>query len=363
MTAPLATRRPGFTLVELLVVIAIIGILVALLLPAVQAAREAARRMSCQTNVKNISLGLLNYESAKGFFPPGATYLPVGGLNGPSFHVDLLPYLEDSALFASVGQALQEARRTNPNAQLDYGSIQSLKNIAVSVYQCPSDGAPFARDDFAGGEGFPGSNYSGVMGSSAAYATYVAGATGGEFGGGVCESEGGTYECAGTPTFNRPHINYDGMLFPGSRVKIGEVVDGTSKTYLIGERWYQLRLWSQGVNKTVATIPKKPIAQSDVWSCMNISPRVPLNGNLDQVGYYFIHRDDKDRPGPSNGKKPLNPGNLPFGSFHPGGGNFALVDGSCQFIADDVAPIVYISYGSKNLGETGSEPLKVPVTF
>src|SRR5688500_14646590 len=112
MTVPGRSRSssPGFTLVELLVVIAIIGVLVALLLPAVQAAREAARRMSCQNNLKQIGLGCLNYESAKGALPPGTLN---GTLQGPEgravgFQVVILPYVEQSGISSRVTAAIKQ---------------------------------------------------------------------------------------------------------------------------------------------------------------------------------------------------------------------------------------------------------------
>src|SRR5688572_25865626 len=92
----------GFTLVELLVVIAIIGVLVALLLPAVQAAREAARRMKCQSNMKNIGLACLNYESANRTYPPGARPANQATNNGLSFNVLILPYVEQGAIDSNV---------------------------------------------------------------------------------------------------------------------------------------------------------------------------------------------------------------------------------------------------------------------
>ncbi len=97
-----ARRCAGFTLVELLVVIAIIGVLVALLLPAVQAAREAARRSQCGNNLKQIGLAVLNHDSAKGRFPAGSTAAStsIDSMNSSQWSVDLLPYAEQAPVFA-----------------------------------------------------------------------------------------------------------------------------------------------------------------------------------------------------------------------------------------------------------------------
>src|SRR5262249_10006059 len=108
-----ASRRCAFTLVELLVVIAIIGVLVALLLPAVQAAREAARRSQCQNNVKNIGLACLNHETAKGKYPPGGRPANQATNNGLSFHVLILPYVEQGAVDSNVALFIANWKKTH----------------------------------------------------------------------------------------------------------------------------------------------------------------------------------------------------------------------------------------------------------
>jgi prepilin-type N-terminal cleavage/methylation domain-containing protein len=121
----------GFTLVELLVVIAIIGVLVALLLPAIQAAREAARRAQCQNNLKQIGLGVLNYDSAKGRFPPGSTTNGTGitSPNSSTWTVDILPFAEQSALY----------RIWNPAVDFNQPANEALRESFVSLYLCPVD--------------------------------------------------------------------------------------------------------------------------------------------------------------------------------------------------------------------------------
>jgi prepilin-type N-terminal cleavage/methylation domain-containing protein len=125
-------RRNAFTLVELLVVIAIIGILIALLLPAVQAAREAARRSQCQNNLKQIALGVLNYESTYRQFPPSMQY-PSGTVSdGWSAQSRILPFLEQESLFASVDFNVSY---NNPPL---VGGVD-VKTIRVGTYLCPSE--------------------------------------------------------------------------------------------------------------------------------------------------------------------------------------------------------------------------------
>src|SRR4051794_38561286 len=130
----------GFTLVELLVVIAIIGVLVALLLPAVQAAREAARRMSCSNNLKQIGLALHSYESAHSVFPPGRINTYVAG-NGHCWgaYSQMLPFLEQKAVF--------DAMNFSMNPDPDYTTTNAVVNqtaavTVLSTFLCPSDGGP-----------------------------------------------------------------------------------------------------------------------------------------------------------------------------------------------------------------------------
>jgi prepilin-type N-terminal cleavage/methylation domain-containing protein len=123
-------RRSGFTLIELLVVIAIIGILVGLVLPAVHAAREAARRMQCTNNLKQLGLAALNYESANGCYPPNLLSLAgPGGTNGA--FVRILPFFEQGALFNAYN---------NSTFAFDPSNI-TIAGVALGVLWCPSDGS------------------------------------------------------------------------------------------------------------------------------------------------------------------------------------------------------------------------------
>ena len=106
--SPEQASRGAFTLVELLVVIAIIGVLVALLLPAIQAAREAARRMSCQNNLKQMGLAMLNYEGTKKVLPPGSTMGMPQTRNGLSWHVEILPFAEFSSLQSKIENRIKD---------------------------------------------------------------------------------------------------------------------------------------------------------------------------------------------------------------------------------------------------------------
>ena len=368
----------GFTLVELLVVIAIIGILVALLLPAVQAAREAARRMSCQTQMKNHALACLNYESTFRRYPPGATYgtKSNGGNNGFSWSFHVLKFIEGANIADSIDAKLDKqlrADRTKPLHSLSKELLEDIRTVS-SIFSCPSDGE--AIDNFrinGQDEVLAASNYAGVMGSGLSrfqdFSNTGAEALIKE------SSEAGDHYIG--------NMSIDGVLTVPFGAKVAQVSDGTSKTLMLGERWYQLRAWSVGAwYSSIQSQSHMPIQErialkkssEDVY----LPPDVPLTGavasarnikrsytpsaSLDSVknpagvgGYYHAHEDD-DRPGAvDDGLKNGLYNNLGFGSFHTGGANFAYADGSVHFLSEGMSDVVYISLGSRNGGETIDE--------
>ena len=347
-----APRHRGFTLVELLVVIAIIGVLVALLLPAVQAAREAARRMKCQSNVKNVALACLNFESARGTYPPGS--VPVydkQSNNGVSFHVLILPYIEQSALNAQTNALLAQLRQSANGADVYSSAFKDVNLARMDLYTCPTDDANELFDKFADGNGNKRSaaSYSGIAGSymNRALTPDLTTNQSNKGIGGAVASGGGI-----------GHMNVDGMLFPGYGIEASQVTDGTSNTAMIGERWYQLRGWTVGVYWTKGL--KDPIkdntpVNSASSACKNIYEKYPLNANLDTIGYYVYHDNSVDRPPTAGTNKPIQFNDLPFGSFHPGGANFGRADGSVEFVKDDIDTKLYAAMASRN-GEENVGP-------
>jgi prepilin-type N-terminal cleavage/methylation domain-containing protein len=350
-SSPNSTFRRGFTLVELLVVIAIIGVLVALLLPAIQAAREAARRMSCQNNVKNIGLACLNYETAIGTYPPGA--IPVydsdgTGKNGLSFHVFILPYMEQGALSSNVTTFIANYKKNNSGKSPDAYALQDAGFARMEIYLCPSDNAYEVADKF--NNKFTAASYTGVAGSymNRAVAPWSELSTS-PLNRGTCSAVAGGDVGA---------INVDGMLFPGYGVEASQISDGSSNTMLVGERWYQLRAWTVGVYWSGTPLPvvgNTPL-NSASSSCKNIVEKYPLNANLAVIGYYKYHDNAVDRPNTAGTNKPIAFNDLPFGSFHTSGANFGRADGSVLFIGDDIDTKIYAAMASRNADDGPASP-------
>ncbi|MGD9127200.1 MAG: DUF1559 domain-containing protein [Planctomycetia bacterium] len=289
------SRSRGFTLVELLVVIAIIGILIALLLPAIQAAREAARRMQCTSNQKQICLALANYEGNLGCFPPsrvghdGGT--PAEANAGQSGFVCLLPYLELQNVYdmcdLSVGV-------WTPG--LDYSINYPFTEQRPSVYVCPSDDSTPYQEI---------STYKSATGSYAF--------------------------CAGTiwaKASTEAKYNNTGVFYYQSRHTVQDVSDGLSQTIFIGEvvdahTNSSSNLWTRGArDKDCHRTTVNPVNTVDyeTWG-------------YEQPGYgYYIASA--------------------FASRHAGGANFGFGDGHVEFINETIDLDTYRAMSTRAGSET-----------
>jgi prepilin-type N-terminal cleavage/methylation domain-containing protein len=241
----LLRKRCAFTLVELLVVIAIIGVLVGLLLPAVQAAREAARRMQCSNSMKQLSLAMLNYESAFRKFP-------MGGAVDTDFSVQarLLPYVEQVNLHQMLDYALPAF--TGPfNAKVPHPSFVQAFATPLSIFLCPSDPAPSTVRVMAGGTAYTygGLNYMVSFGS-------------------------------GQGTNNDVRWPTDGIVYQRSTRAFRDIIDGSSNTVAFSET---VRSVGDDMTLPAGKLPKFPYAYTlngsgGVSSALNASPGLAATG-------------------------------------------------------------------------------------
>ncbi len=323
---------PGFTLVELLVVIAIIGVLVALLLPAVQAARETARNAQCKNHLKQLSLAMLQHEAALG-------YLPAGGWLGdwvgdPDLGADerqpggwiynLLPYIEQSAvhdLTSGMPTGFQKKR-----------ALGARDAIAISFMNCPSR-RPAIPYPNAASHTPKNSYYSAVHGRS----DYAQNA------GDIHELEAWCFKCApasidaGVKSDWLPPLDeHSGIGFCGTALKLRQITDGLSNTYAIGERFIEPQHYQTG------------LAHADDW---------PMYTGFQDDLYRSVWYDEKD-PVDGEAYLPLQDrdgivgASERFGSAHSGGCNLAMVDGSVPTISYDIDAEVHRKHGHRSDGGT-----------
>jgi len=325
--------RPAFTLVELLVVIAIIGVLVALLLPAIQAAREAARRTQCVNNLKQIGLGMLNFEKARRTFPPGE-FKPAGvNTNGAlAWSVWFLPYIEESNLYGQMD--FKKDIRMEPNWKAD---LTGPVNTIIPVYLCPSMARRQTRREMDGrlgqfnndgiynpgsGEGMACIDYMGISGPGSRVTHPQVGVMyGGERGMLLNMDSGGP--CLGTA----PQCS-------AKTIPMRKVTDGTSHTILVGE------CSGRGVEDSNGD---KPGGESfnkldGAWASKNNVGHIKLNVDTDQHSAI--------NPPPE-----VNWVEHEFFSDHPGGVNVLMCDGSVHFMQDDTHYLIYYALCSRDSGE------------
>ncbi|MCA9246754.1 MAG: DUF1559 domain-containing protein [Planctomycetales bacterium] len=298
----------GFTLVELLVVIAIIGILVSLLLPAVQSAREAARRTECTNNLKQVGLAIHNYAAAfNETFPPGAL-----GEGHHGLFSYILPYIEQTAIFDSF-PSMDSSGHGSPH-----------RFTEISEYICPS--YPF---DHVNQKGAPKYDY-----QEGAVTTYQ-GVGGTSNDPNVdCDPEGGMRNCLST---SHGPIPQNGIFAYRLERRFRDVRDGLSNTFAAGE--FIHRDWSPGLSYS------DPPGNVRAWILGDNGPgkgiyaykilEQPLNAKIDR--------------GASTGAVDFN--HLPMGSYHPGGGVFVLGDASVTFVTDGVNFDVYQGHATISASE------------
>jgi prepilin-type N-terminal cleavage/methylation domain-containing protein/prepilin-type processing-associated H-X9-DG protein len=290
-------RKSAFTLVELLVVITIIGILIALLLPAVQAAREAARRIQCGNNFKQVGVALHNYHAVKGCFPMGMS--DNGGYWGWSTF--LLPYIEQQAVFEMCSFT----------GGSNYWSASPLHNrdatkTWISAYLCPSD--PQAQ--------------TGGANNGAAVSVHTPDELAGLSD--MCAVSDSVEWMTSNHGLPRMFPEVDGVFGADGACTIADIKDGTSNTLAVGE------VTGGGVGSK----------QGNFWATWNLQDTVEgINGSHTASGGTY----PPDANGPGSGTDDAG-----FASFHPGGCNFAAADGSTHFISQNIAQSILAALTTRN---------------
>jgi len=318
--APLGSRR-GFTLVELLVVIAIIGVLVALLLPAVQTAREAARRSQCSNNLKQLALGMHNYADTFGVLAAGLvntyqTSAGQGANNQASWGWGslILPYLEQAALQQQLGVG-----RISPN-EYQNGAVAPSTGIslndaslALKMFLCPSDGSLKLNDS---------SRWS-RNGSNLPVASPAGRAPRSNYNACFGHNRLRVWDDPSYPNIATGGFRYSGGGAANGAVRFANITDGTSNSIMLGERTYKLRTAKFFPGTWVgARSGAHEDAGEDVW----FSLRAPINGGQGGIN---LNNPEADNVSLYSRQEGLS-------SSHPSGVMVAMYDGSVRFLQDTI---------------------------
>ncbi|MEW4565794.1 DUF1559 domain-containing protein [Bremerella sp. JC770] len=307
----------GFTLVELLVVIAIIGVLVALLLPAVQQAREAVRRISCNNNMKQLGLALHNYHDTFGAFPPGNYSMSSSGqYNGANWRVMVLPFIEQSALH----DQLDFTARFDGD---DLTGNEILSELIVPGMLCPSSALdPFSDPHGRNDDRAMNINYVGISG--------------------------------GAPSTTQPNVGYidcgygwfanNGLLLTNQATKMRDATDGTSNTMIVTEQsgltdgLERTANYRGGWHGASSAETADSSTCNKVWFAGTTTVRYNPNYDIITAGNSYQYRH-----------------NTVLNSFHPGGVNMMHGDGSTRFVADTIELETLKRLAVRNDGEVLNE--------
>ena len=306
-------QRRGFTIIELLVCITTIAILIALLLPAVLQAREAARRTQCKNNLKQLALAAQNFEEAHGKFPAGGhpavgVAPPTGGTN---LFVELLPHIDQANVYNNWDPV--------DNRNNVAGETDAVQAKVIPILLCPSDLLPKTVVELTAAVWKPPAWSRGFYGII---------------------SYGGS---AGTRSVDPPSSE-DGIFFIDSCVRMADIKDGTSNTLLFGERFHRDPEWDirqpvvkPGIDSPLPYLGKWGFVAGfgGILANVTLHAAAPINYRMPAGGDKF---ELVDRV-------------CAFGSAHPGGANFALADGSVRFVSESTPPSLLQALSTRYRGE------------
>lgn len=299
---PKRHRRSAFTLIELLVVIAIIAILIGLLLPAVQKVREAAARLRCQNNLKQIGLAQFSYESVFRKFPPGNRFASTAADDRPGGLVEILPYIEQQNLFEAFNM------NAPPEGQVFPGTSNKLIATPIATFRCPSDPSPSVIASSGSGK----TNYVASSGSSA------------QINNPTCTCTSSNFNSYALGPYD-PAVGSNGIYNRhGYQCTVGEVLDGLSNTIMFGE--------------------SRP-------DCSNHISRGWGGSNTGQGLASTIYPLNYNSCDPNNAdpcKRPCNfSTELGFKSLHTKGANFLFGDGAVRFLSENIDHTNFQLLGAK----------------
>lgn len=348
-----AGKRSGFTLIELLVVIAIIAILVSLLLPAVQQAREAARRASCKNNLKQFGIALHNYHDVNGQFPPagiGERYNPSGWSRQASWFVRILPYIEQGPAYDGMPFSDSTFDAINASWAAPARGWEVMNQTVVSMFSCPSSPLPqtetYDMSSQTQALGAPVSisiqipDYAANSGSGYRGGTINTAASSQEWGWGGYVADNGII-----PMIYR---DYPAPPYPGTPVSFRSITDGTSSTIAIGEQ-SNYRIDPATGDKQDG---RSGWGLGGFWACGTashgnyftnfVTTMFPINDNT----AWWIGQA-------RNNSESYN--NMPFRSAHRGGAQFVLADGSVRFISENIDFATYTALMDRSDGSVVGE--------
>jgi len=333
------SNRRGFTLIELLVVIAIIAILIGLLLPAVQKVRDAAARMSCSNNLKQLGIALHSFHDQNNRMAPGgaADQIPFGtngnngGAWGSSWKVYILPHIEQGPLF-------QQWQFTGGSGWQNANNYNLVHKLTIKTYRCPASPMP----DFHLTSCTQGT-------SQQMFTSYVGVA------GTVLDTPQSILSecCSGS---NNGIVGGSGILCMNCTTKMAAISDGTSNTILVGEQSDFMR---DNSNQPIS-VGYGPITSQGPHGWIMGAGQINEGGaysarafNTTTVRWMINQRGLGNTP--TNGTGENAGSNVPFTSIHTGGANMLMGDGSVRFMRDSTALLILQGMASKDRGETVSD--------